>query len=139
MIDWDDLTADQRCVLLHAVEEDYLSAVLVGCTSEPDWPARVAHVPRVAEIIEDLVNRGLVEVTRDAEEEGAPPVDVRAEDVHKVLHDAANWWSPEGIRQPMTALAPTEAGLAIYAPSPDTPAAASADRLPGREDWPPLR
>lgn len=56
MVDWDDPTADQRCVLLHAVEEDYLSRA-----------------------------------------------------------------SPEGIRQPMTALAPTEAGLAIYAPSPDAP------------------
>lgn len=28
MVDWDDLTADQRCVLLRAVEEDYLSGVV---------------------------------------------------------------------------------------------------------------
>ena len=120
-MNWDDLTSDQQCVLLHAVEQDYLSGVLVGCTNEPDWPQRVAHVPRMAGIIEGLMDRGLVELTRDAEEEGAPPVDVPAHEAHEVLHDPANWWSPEGIRQPMTALAPTDAGLAVYAPPPDTP------------------
>jgi hypothetical protein len=118
MVDWDQLTPDQQCVLLHAVEGDYLSGVLVGCTNEPDWPQRVTHVPRMAKIIEDLVDQGLVELAWDADEPGAPSIDVPADEVHEVLHDAANWWSSEGIRKPWTSLAPTDAGLAVYAPPP---------------------
>lgn len=116
MVNWDDLTSDQQCVLFHAVEGDYLSGVLVGCTNEPDWPQRLAHVPRMAKIIEELADKGLVELTRDADEAGAPPTDVPADEIHGVLSDPANWWSPDGIRRPMTGLAPTDAGLALYAP-----------------------
>lgn len=121
MLDWDQLNPDHQCVLLHAVEGDYLSGVLVGCTNEPDWPQRVAHVPRMAKIIEDLVDKGLVELTRDSDEPGAAPIDVPADEVHELLRDPANWWSAEGIRKPWISLAPTDAGLAVYAPPRDAP------------------
>jgi hypothetical protein len=114
-----DLTSDQQCVLLNAVEEAYLFSVLNDCVPGQNWPERVRGAPRLAQIVEDLIDQGLVELTKDSDEEGQLPVDIPAEQVHAVLSDPANWWSPEGTRP--FALAPTKAGLAVYTATSSTP------------------
>jgi len=109
---WVDLTAGQQCVLLNVVEQSYLFDVLNECARGQDWPDRLPEVPRLARIVQDFVDRGLVELTKDSGEPGQPPVDIPVGQVHEVLSDPANWWSPEGVRP--FALAPTEDGLAVY-------------------------
>ena len=113
---WTDLTPDQQCVLLNAVEEDYLFGMLQECGGGWDWPERLTHVPRLTAIVEDLIDQGLIELTKDPDEEGVPPVSVPADQVHAILADPDNWWSPDGVRP--FSLAPTDAGLAVYRSTP---------------------
>jgi hypothetical protein len=115
---WDDLTAEQRCVLLNAVEEAYLFAMLTECAPGPDWSDRMPRVPHLAEIVGDFIDQGLVTLTRDADESGQPPIDIPTDQAHKILTDPANWWSPDGVRP--IALAPTDEGLALYTGVPVT-------------------
>lgn len=107
-----DLTADQRCVLLNAVEEAYLSDVLNECAPGLDWPDRLPSVPHLAEVVQDFIDKGLVTLYRDAEEVGQPPIDIPVDQAPAILGDPANWWSPDGVRP--IALAPTDEGLAVY-------------------------
>ena len=111
-----ELPPDERCVLLNAVEEAYLFSVLSECVPGQDYPEKLRRVSRLAQIVEDLINRGLIELTRDADEDGELPVDIPADQVHAVLSDPDNWWSPDGV-QPFS-LAPTDAGLAVYRAAP---------------------
>jgi hypothetical protein len=110
----EDLTEQQRCVLLNAVEESYLSDVLNECSSSrgPDWPDRMPGVPQLAQIVRDFIDKGLVTLYRDAEEVGQPPIDIPADEAHAILADPANWWSPDGVRP--IALAPTDDGRDVY-------------------------
>lgn len=107
-----DLTPEQQCVLLNAVEETYLFGVLQECAPGPDWPDLVPQIPQLARIVEDFIGQGLVILTKDAGEEGQPPADIPNEQAHAILADPANWWSPDGVRP--IALAPTDKGLALY-------------------------
>lgn len=109
---WTDLTEEQRCVLLNAVEESYLFTVLNECAPGADWPDRLPHVPRLAAIVAGFIDEGLIVLTRDAGQAGQRPVDVPADQARSVLADPDSWWSPEGVRP--IALAPTETGLAVY-------------------------
>lgn len=110
---WADLTSEQQCVLLNAVEEAYLFDVLNECAPGLDWPDRLPHVPRLAAIVDDFIERGLVVLDRDSDEPGAEaPVDIPADQAHAVLADPANWWSPDGVRP--IALAATDAGRKVY-------------------------
>lgn len=111
-----DLTSQQQCVLLNAVEEAYLFSVLNDCVPGQDWADRLPHVPRMAQIVEEMIDQGLIELTKDSDEEGEPPVDIPADQVHAVLSDPDNWWSPDGVRP--FSLAPTDAGLAVYRSAP---------------------
>lgn len=113
---WTDLSPDQQCVLLNAVEESYLFGVLIECGSAPDWPERLKHVPRLAGIVEQMVEQDLIEVTVDSEQQGQPADSVPADQVHAIVSDPANWWSPEGTKP--FGLAPTDAGLAVYRSTP---------------------
>jgi hypothetical protein len=113
---WEDLTAEQRCVLLNAVEESYLFSVLMECAPGPDWPDRMPRVPHLAQIVQDFIDQGLVALYRDADEVGQPPVDIPADQARAILADPANWWSPDGVRP--IALAPTDEGLAVYTGAP---------------------
>lgn len=113
---WTDLTPDQQCVLLNAVEESYLFGMLQECGGGWDWQERLTHVPRLTRIVEELIDQGLVELTKDPEEEGVPPVSVPGEQVHAILADPGNWWSADGVRP--FSLAPTDAGLAVYESTP---------------------
>jgi hypothetical protein len=108
----ENLTDEQRCVLLNAVEESYLSSTLMECAPGADWPDLMPWVPHVAQIIEDFIDKGLVILTRDADENGQRPIDIPADQAHAILADPANWWSSEGVRP--IALAPTDDGLAVY-------------------------
>jgi hypothetical protein len=116
---WTDLTAEQQCVLLNAVERTYLFDVLNECARGQDWPDRLPQVPRLAQILEDLIDRGYVLLTKDSDEDGQPPIGIPADQVHAVLADPANWWSPDVVRP--FALAPTDDGLAVYTSTPGTP------------------
>jgi hypothetical protein len=107
-----DLTDEQRCVLLNAVEESYLFSTLMECAPGPDWPDRMPRVPHLAQIVQDFIDQGLVTLYRDADEVGQPPVDIPADQARAILADPANWWSPDGVRP--IALAPTDDGLAVY-------------------------
>lgn len=111
-----DLTAQQQCVLLNAVEEAYLFSVLNDCVPGEDWPERLPQVSQLAQIVEELIGQGLIELTKDSDQEDEPPVDIPADQVHTVLADPANWWSPDGVRP--FSLAPTDAGLAVYRSTP---------------------
>jgi hypothetical protein len=107
-----DLTDEQRCVLLNAVEESYLFSTLMECAPGADWPELMPWVPHVAQIVEDFIDKGLVTLTRDADESGQPPIDIPVDQAHAILADPANWWTSEGVRP--IALAPTDDGLAVY-------------------------
>jgi hypothetical protein len=107
-----DMTAEQRCILLNAVEESYLFSVLNECAPGPDWPDRLPRVPQLAKIVQDFIDQGLVTLYRDADEIGQPPIDIPADQARAILSDSANWWSSEGGRP--IALAPTEKGRAVY-------------------------
>jgi hypothetical protein len=113
-----DLTDEQRCVLLNAVEESYLFSTLMECAPGPDWPDRMPRVPHLAQIVQDFIDQGLVTLYRDADEVGQPPVDIPADQAHAILADPANWWSPDGVRP--ISLAPTDDGLAVYRGAPVT-------------------
>lgn len=115
---WSELEPEQRCVLLNAVEESYLFEVLNECARGRDWPDRLPQVPHLAAIVQDFVDRGLVELTRDAKEVGRPPIDIPANQVRAVLADPENWWSPDGVRP--IALAATDAGRDVYRGTPST-------------------
>ena len=108
----EDLTDEQRCVLLNAVEESYLFSVLMECAPGADWPDRMPHIPHLAQIVEDFIDMGLVILTRDADEPGQPPIEIPADQARAMVADPANWWSSEGGRP--IALAPTDDGLAVY-------------------------
>jgi hypothetical protein len=116
----EDLTDEQRCVLLNAVEESYLFEVLneCSCSRGTDWPDRMPGVPRLARIVQDFIDKGLVTLYRDADEVGQPPVDIPNDQAPAILADSANWWSPDGVRT--IALAPTDDGLAVYTGHPVT-------------------
>jgi hypothetical protein len=114
----EDLTDEQRCVLLNAVEESYLFSVLMECAPGTDWPDRMPHIPRLAKIVEDFIDKGLVILTRDADESGQPPIEIPADQARAMVADPANWWSSEGGRP--IALAPTDDGLAVYTGHPVT-------------------
>lgn len=109
---WTDLTEDQRCVLMNAVEETYLFSVLTECAPGADWPDRVPHIPRLAKIVEDFLDKGLLSLTKDSGETGQPPIDIPDDQAHAIVADPDNWWSSEGGRP--IALAPTDKGLAVY-------------------------
>lgn len=51
-----DLTEDQRCVVLNAVEHSYLFVVLAACSTGADWPDRLPDVPRLAKIVQDFID-----------------------------------------------------------------------------------
>jgi hypothetical protein len=106
---WADLTAQQQYMLQNAVKESSLSRVLSECAPGQDGPDRLPQVPHLAQTVQNLADRGLVELTR---EPGEPRAGVPADRVRAVLRDPANWWSPEGLRP--IALAATEAGRAVY-------------------------
>lgn len=108
---WTELTPVQRCILLEAVEVSSLDTVLLACVQGRDWQEKLPEVPRLADAVEWLVDHGLIEVTRD-QDEGQPPADVPRDQVHKVLTDPANWWSPEGVGP--FGLVSTEAGEAVF-------------------------
>ena len=107
-----DLTHEQRCVLLNAVEESYLFSVLMECAPGQDWPDRMLRIPHLARIVEDFIDHGLVILTKDADEAGQPPIEIPADQARAIVADSANWWSSEGGRP--IALAPTDEGLAVY-------------------------
>jgi hypothetical protein len=107
-----DLTDDQRCVLLNAVEETYLFGILNECAPGQDWSDRLPHIPHLAEIVEDFMDKGLVSLTRDAEENGQPPVDIAEDEARAIIADPDNWWSAEGGRP--ISLVVTDKGLAVY-------------------------
>jgi hypothetical protein len=112
-VQWTDLTKEQQCVLLNAVEESFLFEVLTECAPGPDWPEdRLPRIPHIAEIVEDFISRGLVILTRSAPETNQPPVDIPSDRAHDVLADPANWWTPDGTRP--FALAATDEGRAIF-------------------------
>jgi len=127
---WRDLTSDQQCVLLNAVEDTYLFAVLTECAQGADWPDLMPQVPHLARIVEDMAERGWVVLTRDSEEEGELPIDIPADQVHEILSDPANWWSPDGVRP--IAVAATEKGLAVYRSTSFS--SSEADHEPGPND-----
>ena len=112
IVRWTDLTDEQRCVLLNAVEESYLFAVLTECAPGRDWPDRLPQVPRLAKIVEDFIDKGLVTLTWDADEDSQPPVGIPHDQALAIIADPDNWWSSEGGRP--IALAPTDTGLAVY-------------------------
>jgi hypothetical protein len=113
-----DMTDEQRCVLLNAVEESYLFSTLMECAPGPDWPDRMPRVPHLAQIVQDFIDKGLVTLYRDADEVGQPPIDIPSDQAPAILADPANWWSPDGVRP--IALAPTDEGLAVYTGVPVT-------------------
>jgi hypothetical protein len=115
---WTDLTAEQRCVLLNAVEEAYLFEVLNECAPGPDWPDRLPSVPHLAQIVQDFIDQGLVTLYRNSDQVGQPPVDIPVDQAPEILADPANWWSPDAVRP--IALAPTDEGLAVYTGGPVT-------------------
>jgi hypothetical protein len=108
----EDLTDEQRCVLLNAVEEAYLFAMLTECAPGADWPDLMPHIPHLAGIVEDFIDKGLVTLYKSADEQGQPPIDIPADQAHAVLADPVNWWTSEGVRP--ISLAPTDDGLAVY-------------------------
>ena len=114
----EDLTEEQRCVLLNAVEESYLFSVLMECAPGQDWPDRMPRIPYLARIVEDFMDKGLVTLTKDADEAGQPPIDIPLDQARVIVADPANWWSSEGGRP--IALAPTDDGLAVYTGHPVT-------------------
>lgn len=107
-----DLTKDQRCVLLNAVENSYLFDVLGECAIGADWPDRLPRVPELAKIVQDFIDQGLVTLNRDSGEDGVPPIDIPNEEAAAILGDQDNWWSPDGTRP--IAVAPTDKGLELY-------------------------
>lgn len=109
---WTDLTAEQRAVLLNAVEHSYLDSLLMEWIPGKDWPERLPEVPRLARAIEELADQGLIEMTEDTDQVGQPPIDVPADRLHEVVSNPANWWSPEGTGP--FALSPTDEGLAVF-------------------------
>lgn len=112
-MEWTDLTKEQQCVLLNAVEESYLPDVLTECAPGPNWPDdRLPQIPRLARIVEDLIGQGLVAMTKDAPQAGQAPIDIPPGQVHDVLADPGNWWPPDGGRP--FALTATAEGRAIF-------------------------
>jgi hypothetical protein len=65
---------------------------------ELEWPDLAVHIPALAEAITVLVARGRVELFLDEVRLVAPA------DVHDVVTDANNWWSPGDGTLPETAL-----------------------------------
>ena len=108
---WTDLTSLQRCVLLEAVEVSSLDTVLLACVQGREWAEKLPEVPRLAAAVEWLVDHGLIEVTKDEEEDQHPAAVPRGQ-VHEVVSDPANWWSPEGVGP--FGLVSTEAGDAVF-------------------------
>jgi hypothetical protein len=106
-----DLTEEQRCILLNAVEESYLFEVLNECAPGDDWPDRIPHIPHLAKVLESFLDNGLISLTKDAGP-GERPVDVPDKDARDIVADAENWWSEDGGR-PISVVA-TDKGLAVY-------------------------
>jgi hypothetical protein len=107
-----DLTKDQQRVLLDAVEHTYLSGVLVEYSTGAEWPDRLPDVPKLAKIVQDFIDQGLVTLDKDSGERGRGPIDIPNEEAPAILGDPDNWWSPAGTRP--IALAPTDKGLDLF-------------------------
>lgn len=92
---WSQLSPEQQCVLLGAAERDLLIDLLVKWEPGLDWSGRVAHVPRLARAVIELVNMGLVEVYQ-APNVHAESVLVLPKDVPAVVNEPGNWYGEDG-------------------------------------------
>lgn len=107
----ENLTDDQRCVLLNAVEESDLYNTLMECAPGRDWAELSPHLPSVAQIVEDFVQGGIVSLYTYSGDAGDTIVDIPDDDAPAIVADSANW-APG--REPLICLSPTDKGLALY-------------------------
>lgn len=107
----DDLTDDQRCVLLNAVEESDLYNVLMECAPGRDWAELSPHLPSVARIVENFVQEGFVSLYTYADDADAAIIEIPNDEAPAIIADSANW-APG--RERLICLAPTDKGLALY-------------------------
>jgi hypothetical protein len=117
----ENLTDDQRCVLLNAVEESDLFNVLMECATGRDWDELFPHLPSVAQIVEDFLHKGFVSLYTYSDDIDHTIIDIPDDEARTILADPANW-KPGSVR--LISLAPTDKGLALYRGeevSPDRP------------------
>jgi hypothetical protein len=91
---WTQLSAEQQCVVYAACTAGLLQDLL--CDWEPglNWPARLTHVPRLAQAITELHRAGLIEVYQTPD----PATDsalLTADDLAAVVDDPANWMTED--------------------------------------------
>ena len=113
MIFWNDLSKEEQCVLLGAAESAMLLDVLAmwrpGLDYSIDSP--LMDVPRLAEAVASLLDKGLVEVYVDRNL--CSPAAARA-----VVCDEQNWWTSDGPAMHVE-LAPSEAADGVPATAED--------------------
>jgi guanylate kinase len=90
------LTAEQDRVLLNAIEESYLWALLADMTNNADQKTRVAAIPHVAQLVHELVEAGWIEVFgphKDPPWKNPSPA-LTGQALHDVLTDPEAWLTP---------------------------------------------
>jgi hypothetical protein len=81
------------------------------CAPGRDWAELSPHVPSVAQIVGDFLDKGLVSLYTYSGDAGNTIIDVPGDEARAIVADPANW-SPDNTRP--VSLAPTDKGLALY-------------------------
>ncbi len=105
---WDDMTAEERVVMITAIEEAYLNGVIGDFLGHAEHGGAVwlfssdtneiqALIPRFTTVVRDMIDRGLIEIREppDGVWDNAPPLTTA--EINAALADPRTWlWSAEG-------------------------------------------
>lgn len=103
-----DMTAEERTVMITAVEESYLSGVIGDFLGHAERHGAVwnfsgdadairALIPRFARVVRDMIARDLVEIREPADDAWDNAPSLSMSEVDAVLSDQRTWlWSAEG-------------------------------------------
>jgi len=106
---WDDLTAEERVVMITAIEEAYLNGVIGDFLGHAEHGGAVwifgsdaeairALIPRFTAVVRGLIERGLIEI-REPADAGAwdNASSLTTAEISAVLADPRTWlWSADG-------------------------------------------
>ncbi|MEV0393256.1 hypothetical protein [Polymorphospora rubra] len=102
---WDEMTLEQRAVMITSFEEAHLNSIIdeygarlewaktgdSTCPSKLDDAAKRRLVPRFAAVVADLVERGWIVLTEPTLDRWHDAEPITGEKLRDALHDPASW------------------------------------------------